>query len=222
MEDADAVYRFHYRSSLKKEYGAAEIKVALEECQAILGRFIAEGKIMTAALYHHRQLLFFYYECIGRELKPKQLLKPLSPYLERWPGQEELREWVDMYPIFYHALPKGKQDWTRPKAPELRRGRIAFLKPEKLFSYVYHHQALVDEGLWHGDKYQFIALHENILFSYFEEPKTITNLQGNLEKPSQAIQEWLKAVPEDHFIRLPEGKGENFMFIPAYFALGQS
>jgi hypothetical protein len=30
----------------------------------------------------------------------------------------------------------------------------------------YHHKAIVDEGLWYGDKYQSIALHENILFSY--------------------------------------------------------
>lgn len=166
----DTVYRFHYRGSLKKEYGAEEMEGALGECQAVLGRLIAEGKIMTAALYHYKKMLFFYYECVGYEIKPEQLLKALSPYLERWPGQEGLRGW--------------------------------------------------DEGLWYGDKYQSIALHENILFSYFEEPKAITNIQGDLEKQSEAIKEWLKVIPEDHFIHMPEGNGENFMFIPAYFALG--
>jgi hypothetical protein len=216
----DIIYRFHYRGSLKKEYRAEEIGSALEECQAVLGRLIAEGKIITAALYHYKKMLFFYYECVGSEIKPEQLLKALSPYLELWPGQERLRKWVYMYHIFYHAIPKGKQDWTRPTAPELRRGRIAFLKTEKLFSYVYHHKAIVDEGLWYGDRYQSIALHENILFSYFEEPKTITNIQGDLEKQSEAIKEWLKVIPEDHFIHMPEGNGENFMFITAYFALG--
>jgi hypothetical protein len=74
--------------------------------------------------------------------------------------------------------------------------------------------------LWYGDKYQSIALHENILFSYFEEPKTITNIQGDLERQSEAIKGWLKVIPEDHFIHMSEGKDENFMFLPAYFALG--
>jgi hypothetical protein len=216
----DIVYRLHYRGSLKKEYGAAELEGALGECQAVLGRLIAEEKLMTTALYHYKQMLFFYYECVEAEIKPEKLLKALSPYLELWPGEEGLREWAYMYHIFYHAIPKGKQDWTRPKAPELRRGRIAFLKTEKLFSYVYHHKAIVAEGLWYGDRYQSIALHENILFSYFEEPKTITNIQGDLTKQSKAIEEWLKVNPEEHFIHMPEGKGENFMFIPAFFALG--
>lgn len=51
----------------------------------------------------------------------------------------------------------------------------------KLFSYVYYHKGLVDEGLICGDRYQSIALHENILFSYFEEPRGSVNIKKDYE-----------------------------------------
>lgn len=36
----DTVTRFHYRGSLKKEYGAKELEDALGKCQAVLSRLI--------------------------------------------------------------------------------------------------------------------------------------------------------------------------------------
>lgn len=72
----------------------------------------------------------------------------------------------------------------------MRRGRIAYLKPDKIFQYVYHHVAITTEGYLHGDKYQSIALHENILFSYFEEPRTEINVKRDLTKQSTAIEAW--------------------------------
>ena len=35
----------------------------------------------------------------------------------------------------------------------------------EMFSYTYWHYAIVQEGLLKGDKYQYISLHENVLFS---------------------------------------------------------
>lgn len=151
---------------------------------------------------------------------PEELLVALSPYLQIWPGQADDRLWVHMYHIYYHDEPKNAEYWARPAKPELRRGRIAFLRKDKVFSYVFYHKALVDEGLLLGDRYQSIALHENILFSYFEEPKTMSNVQHDFTRHSEVINEWLAVDPESHFIHTPEGKGENFMFLPALFALG--
>ena len=75
------------------------------------------------------------------------------------------------------------------------------------------------EGLLSGDKYQSIALHENILFSYFEEPKTMINIRRDSSLTSEAIKEWMAVDPESHFMHLPECKGANFMFLPAYFVV---
>lgn len=153
-------------------------------------------------------------------LRPESLLMPLSPFLQLWPGQGGDRLWVHMYHIYYHSVPESSEQWRRAAVPEKRRGRIAFLRDDKLFSYTYFHKAIVDEGLLTGDRYQSIALHENILFSYFEEPKTFVNIRGDISRESQVIRDWTAADPESHFIHMPQGEGENFMFLPALFALG--
>lgn len=214
------INRFHYRGSLNREYTEAELSEALNDCKSSVTELIKGGRIMTAALYHYKHMLFLYCETIGEEIHPGQYCGALSPFMQEWPGVEENRLWVSMYHIYYHAVPEGVEDWKRPSAPALRRGRIAFLYPEKLFSYIRHHLDIVDEGLLTGDKYQSIALHENILFSYFEEPKTMINIRRDTSLESEVIKDWLYADPESHFVHLPECLGENFMFLPAYFALG--
>lgn len=216
------ITRFHYRGSLKQEYtkNTDSLSAALAECKTQVQGLIHAGKIMTAALYYYKHMLFLYCEAIGEETRPEKYCSALTPYMETFPGIEKSRIWADMYHIYYHAIPEGIEDWKRPSTPALRRGRIAFLYPDKLYSYIYHHLNIVKEGLLTGDKYQSIALHENILFSYFEEPKTIINIRRDLSLESKVIDDWLAVDPESHFIHLPECKGANFMFLPAYFALG--
>lgn len=151
---------------------------------------------------------------------PNDFLAQMTPYLVAWPGQQRERLWVHMYHIYYHSIPESVESWKRANVPEKRRGRIAFLREDKLFSYIYHHKAIVDEGLLCGDRYQSIALHENILFSYFEEPKTMVNVQNKPGEQSKVIADWVAVDPESHFIHMSEGGGENFMFLPALFAIG--
>lgn len=214
------INRFHYRGSLNREYTDAELKAAVSDCKSRIQSLIKKERLMTAALYHYKHMLFLYCEAVGEEICPEKFCASLTPYMETWPGVEGSRIWADMYHIYYHAVPESVEDWKRPTVPTLRRGRIAFLYTDKLYSYIYHHLNIVKEGLLTGDKYQSIALHENILFSYFEEPKTMINIQRDTSLSSQAIKDWLAVDPESHFIHLPECKGENFMFLPAYFALG--
>lgn len=217
------IYRLHYRAQLQKNYTEQELADALEICVKNVRKLQQDGRILTAALYRKDKMLFLYYEALGEELTvvyPTEFLAPLADFLQIWPGQVQDRLWVHMYHIYYHCVPESIEQWKRPRVPELRRGRIAFLRDEKLFSYTYFHKAIVDEGLLTGDKYQSIALHENILFSYFEEPKILRNVQNRYDEESKVIQEWLAVDPESHFIHMPEGNGGNFMFIPALFALG--
>lgn len=214
------IYRFHYRGQLKNVSKEA-LEIALLDCKKNVEKLIEDNSLMTACLYYHNNMLFLYYESIGKEITPTEFMEPIHEYLELWPHKSELKPWALMYHIYYHAIPEGEDDWKRPNKPELRRGRIALLDKETLFSYVYHHVAIVEEGLLPGDKYQSIALHEDILFSYFEEPKTITNVKRDLTKESQAINAWLDVIPEDHFIPLEGSNGGNFLFLPSYFAIGQ-
>ncbi|MBQ7918503.1 MAG: hypothetical protein IJ324_00980 [Lachnospiraceae bacterium] len=220
------IQRLHYRAKLKNDYDKEAFKSELVKCQEMIRSAQKSGQVLTAALYFAdtadiSETLFFYYEGVGEDnvASPEELLEPINAFLWEWPGTTESRIWVKMYHIYYHSVPESVKGWKRAAKPELRRGRIALLYEEKLFSYVYYHKAIVDEGLLKGDKYQSIALHENVLFSYFEEPKTMVNIK-NSAKESEVIEEWLAVDPESHFIHTPECEGLNFMFLPTLFALG--
>ena len=62
-----------------------------------------------------------------------------------------------------------------------------------------------------GDKYQYISLHENVLFSYFEEPRHNVNITGK-EEESKVIDGWMAVDPESHFDR-EKACGNNFLVI---------
>lgn len=215
---SDTIFRYHYRGHLNSG-NPDNLEEAIEATRQNIASLMREERVMTACVYRYENMIFAYYETIGKELEPEELFSPLSSCLAKWPGEKNERTWVKMYHVFYHAIPEGKEDWKRARKPELQRGRIAFLKPEKLFSYVYHHVAITEEGLLHGDKYQSIALHENILFSYFEEPRTDINIKRDLSQESKVIEDWIRVIPEDHFIQGPEHT--NFTFISALIAMGQ-
>ena len=241
----EKIYRLHYRAQLNGNYTEEQLQEAIAGCKQNILKLQKDGRMLTAALYRYERMLFLYYEALGEPLEvvepivlseaglaesgediqastvhPTEFLTSLNPCLCVWPGQTQDRLWVHMYHIYYHNIPESVEGWARAGVPELRRGRIAFLRDEKLFSYVYHHKAIVEEGLLSGDRYQSIALHENILFSYFEEPKTFVNVRNCPDKDSEVIKEWIAVDPESHFIHMPQGKGENFMFLPALFAMG--
>lgn len=244
---SDKIYRLHYRGQLKEDISEEALEKAVKQCVVNVRQAQENGRVLTAALYRAGRMLFFYYEALGTPLAvtepiaaqggaeellesgedvqttclyPDELLVSMNPLLQVWPGQRDDRLWVHMYHIYYHSEPTTVEGWKRAAVPELRRGRIAFLRDDKLFGYTYFHKAIVDEGLLAGDKYQSIALHENILFSYFEEPKQFVNVRGDVSMESKVIQNWLAVDPESHFIHMPEGNGENFMFLPALFAVG--
>lgn len=243
----ERIYRLHYRAQLLESYAEADLQVAIECCKENIKKLQESGRVLTVALYRYEQMLFLYYEAMGQpvdviepivretmphygilesgeeiqttSVPPTEFMASLTPFLQVWPGQKADRLWVHMYHIYYHNIPQSVESWCKDRKPEIRRGRIAFLRESKLFSYVYYHKALVEEGLLYGDRYQSIALHENILFSYFEEPKTLVNIK-NEDRESEVIKEWSAVNPESHFIHMPQGEGENFMLLPALFAMG--
>ena len=214
------VYRCHYRGRLE-EADAAQLSDLLQQCEQNAQQLINDGALMTAALYYYGNQLFLYYEAVGEEIRPERFMAPLHPVLSQWPQKEDTCDWALMYNVFWHDAPKDDEDWKRSVPPERRRGRIAWLKHDTMFRYVYHHFAIAEEGILQGDRYQSIALHEDILFSYFEEPRTPGNLRRDTTLQSQTIQAWLDVNPESHFIPLPGSNGSNFLLLPQYFALGE-
>ncbi|MDO5294074.1 MAG: hypothetical protein Q4F05_15140 [bacterium] len=214
------ITRRHYRACLKPRTDQKTmLQAALELDKSTVSEAIKGGKCLTVAIYQHKDMLFLYYESLMEDLKPEALFKETSKELELWPEKDGKTPWAYMYNIYYHSIPESVDQWER-NSKKKRRGRIAYLYPEKLFSYTYYHKAIVDEGLLDGDKYQSIALHENILFSYFEEPKSMTHIKKESKEASKVIDEWIAKDPESHFDHTLSGE-DNFLLIEEVFSMGK-
>lgn len=202
------------RTKLRETQNPEEyLRQCLADDRTVVKRLTGEEKCLTTALYRYEDMLFLYYEAIeeqaGKTLLPEELFPALS---------KELAPWTFMEPVYWHAVPGKKADWAR-QGKKTRRGRIARLLPGKLESYVAYHRAIVEEGLLEGDRYQFIALEGDMLFSYFEEPKLFTHIRSEVQEESRVIEEWLKADPESHFDHELSGK-DNFLLIEEVFSFG--
>lgn len=205
-EGMDMVYRKEYRGCLKSDINEQKLK---QVCETLAADLEKNKNFIEVMLYRHHSMLFLYFEARVEDINPDYFLQELNLFLETWPEENGVSHWAYMYPIFYHQIPDDEKDWNIERAGDKTKiGRIAFLKEDKLFSYVYWHKALVDEKLIKGDKYQYISLHENILFSYFEEPRNNMNLSGS-EKESEYIKNWLALDPGSHF-QLDKTDGEHF------------
>lgn len=210
---ADKVIRRQFRGCLKENAKeGTRLCMAAAEAEKEVRRLIQDGSLLTASVYYHENMCFLYYEALKEDVDPADFFKSLEDFLEPWPEEGGKTCWAPMYSIYWHSVPQDVDSWMEGrKGKKNRIGRIAFLYPEKMFSYTYWHQAIVEEGLLKGDQYQFISLHENILFSYFEEPKNMVNITG-MDKASEVIDKWLAVNPESHFDREKAG-GSNFILI---------
>ena len=214
--DKRPVARCHYRGLLNEKMDPELLNACVQKATDL----IHEKKLMTAALYFYGRQLFLYYETVGGFFEPETFMAPLHPLLTPFPQKETMRDWAKMYHIYWHCEPENADDWRRDPLPLRRRGRIAYLCHDTMFEYVYHHFAIVREGLLKGDRYMSIALHEDVLFSYFEEPRSSVNIRRT-DGESKAICDWMAVDPDSHFIHLPGSEGQNFLLLPDYFALGQ-
>lgn len=227
------IIRNQYRGCLKENIDTTEFNNAASSAIKSATEAISNNILLSAAMYQYQNMLFLYIEEIHNEppleinptvdidnpYNPNNILQALAPFMNAWPEENGLSAWAYMYPIYYHSVPTTIEDWTSKRNKDKnRRGRIAFLYPDKVFSYAYYHKALVDEGLISGDDYMFISLHENILFSYFEEPRGNTNIKKLPGAESQILKEWFKVDPESHFDRA-KGGGDNFRIIDPVFIL---
>ena len=220
------IFRAQYRAFLKENISDRELREQTEMYHKIASSKKEVGDLLTAAMFQYKRNIFLYIELIGTdETKVPTLAKELFPdfhhLFETVPCFYEKRCWVYMTPVFWFDMPESLQQWKRVQKAEEQCGRIAILYHEKLLSYVCHHQAIVNEGLLKGDRYQFISLHENVLFSYYEEPRDreIVNVKKT-EGDSKEIALWEQVDPESHFYHFPEADGANFLKISSLFTVG--
>ncbi|MEC0268289.1 hypothetical protein [Paenibacillus anseongense] len=192
------ITRMIYRAEFEEGQVSAGVK-ALERSEQAKQR-IKQGELMTAAAYVWRNSLFLYYECIDSRLSPDEIAGAAVPYLKDWPGHAEPRKWIPMIDVFHFNEPADTEHWLRKERVEKRVGRVAHLKPEMISSYIYYHYQLQEERSFTGDKYEIIAMHENLLFGYQEFPKVIEEpvVPGRL-KTKGTPENWQDSRMDLHF-----------------------
>jgi len=197
---------------------------AAAQTHELAAEAVRRGEMMTCAMFRHEQLIFLYIEYIGNETfyQPQgEVFAPMHDVLMPWPGFYEDTDWTYMEPVFWFDVPKSVDHWRRKMKPDARCGRIARLQPNKLWGYVTHHLAIVEEGTFVGDRFQFISIHENLLFSYYETPRDRenTNVKG-ISAESVEIERWKAVDPRNHFIHFEEAGGADFLTIQTVFDVG--
>lgn len=206
------IFRLEYRAFLKEEHDKEAFLAALAKLKKKCDREVSSKKLLQVCIYRHERMLFAYIEALETDVDVPELFLEIGEFLEPWPGEAGLRKWAYMYPVYFQSIPVSVEDWIKERTGEKTKvGRIAWLKPETMMDYVYWHKAITDEGLLKGDKYQFISLHENMLFSYYEEPRNNVNIK-NEEGESEAIKGWLSIDPGAHF-DLEKTGGPHFRVI---------
>ncbi len=151
---------------------------------------VKERKVMTFAAFHWNRNIFLYYECIEEVALPEEIFSQAAEYLVDWPGKENPRKWIPMIDVFHFNEPVSTEHWLRKTPVELRKGRVAHLKPEMVSSYIYYHYGLQEERAFLGGKYEIIAMHEDLLFGYQEFPNVV-------EEPLALKRLQTKATPEN-------------------------
>ncbi|MBT3346608.1 MAG: hypothetical protein HN712_04485 [Gemmatimonadetes bacterium] len=172
----------------------ADVESLQSQCQTL----VEAGHLLTASLFRWEQRLFLYLEVLtdGAPVsgisgpstasgvsRIEQLTAALRPALASWPGETTDRHWVAMTDIFHYHRCLGAEQWRRKTPPERRSARVLRVRPEMASSYIFLHYQLQEERPAVGDKYGIIALHEDLMFFYAEDPAVIESplYEGQLD-----------------------------------------
>jgi hypothetical protein len=142
-------------------------------------------EVMMLSVFGWENYLFLYVEWDGISLLPESYLKRLGDCMKTNHSITGSKQWTRMADVFHYNYPVNLKQWQRPHnmTPV---ARLGMLKYEKISSYIYYHYQYQEELPGDGNKYFVIAMTENILFMYTEEPEIIepTIYPGELSSKS--------------------------------------
>jgi len=191
------MYRYHFRAQCRENI---DLERLFFEALPVIQIRMKELGARHLSLFHFGTQLFLYYESPAQSIDPHELFTHCEDALVTWPGTNEPRIWVPMMDIFHYQKPISEKHWLRKNASARPYARIAYLKPDKVASYVFYHYQYQEEQPGDGDKYGMISLHENLIFFYSEDPATVEPppYSGHLST-SNTPPDW-SGTMEPHFI----------------------
>ncbi|MFA6173235.1 MAG: hypothetical protein WC701_06065 [Kiritimatiellales bacterium] len=195
------VYRAQWKDGME-EAGTDRLREQIPAVKALA----EAGRIMTLSVYRWQKNVFLYCECIDCEIHPDELFPAAENFLEAWPGKAGKRKWIPMTDVFHFNEPVSVEHWKRKTPVERRIGMVAHLRQEMIASYIYYHYQLQEERTFSGDKYEYIALHENLLFGYLERPEIVEEpLTPKKLNTAGTPVNWEDSRMNLHFLRWEDG-----------------
>jgi len=179
----------------------------LQELTPAVQQRIADEQLLTISLFRWQRNLFLYCEYIREEIPPAELFSPLEELLEPWPARSKAAVGADDggFPL----QPAGERgalaaEAAAGKTPRQGRADLAGQGGQlRLLSLPVAGGA----GL-PGGKYQFIGLHENMLFLYDELPQVREPLVHEKGlKTTGTPANWEDSRMDLHFIPGPTASG---------------
>ena len=193
---ATMIYRYIHRGFLRP---GADIASGISVLTGHWAQALENETLLAASLFRWHHNLFMYYESADTGLLPEKVALPLAEVLLDYPV-EKGRLWAQMVDVFHYTHPRDQEHWLRQNKSVAATARVNRLKPSMYASYVSHHYQLQEECPGLGDKYGIIGAHENLLFFYQEEPKTVESVQqpGTLSTRNSPREDW-QQIMTDHF-----------------------
>lgn len=198
------IERLMFRAQLKKGMEKIAHEVMQQEHEG--QRFIDSKCFMTVAGFIFGRDAFLYVEQLTGHIDPEHVVPNLNPLLEDWPGQENSRKWIPFIDVFHFNEPASIDHWRRKEKPARIGGRVAYLRPEMVASYIFYHYQLQEERGFTGPKYEIIGMHENLLFGYQEFPAVIEEplTPGKLDSKQTPVP-WETTRMDLHFKQWEDG-----------------
>ena len=111
----EKIIRHQWRGTLRSDLPADVLNAAIQNVQQLGQSAKDEGKIIALCLYQWHDMLFVYTESLQPLSDTYELLSPLFPLLKEWPEFNGPRALADMFPIYWHSVPKEQDAWLKER-----------------------------------------------------------------------------------------------------------
>lgn len=176
--------------------------------QRRLRKAVAEGMILSSAIFKDEDRFLLYIESIDNPVSPSALLPELASLMEKSRWMDGKGEFVPLTDIFHNNEPIGREDWERT-AEYTPICKIARIYPQMVSSYIFYHYRLQEEQYGLRHQYGVIYERDGWLFFYKELPLKVG-------RPSRAGKMKTKDSPENwdmvmkpHFWEWNNAEGEK-------------
>ncbi|TMV48719.1 hypothetical protein FE783_16850 [Paenibacillus mesophilus] len=199
------IQRRMYRAQLKEGTRDGFVRL-LEDTGTRWGRELRRQGMHGGCLFEKEGGLFLYLETAGEEFE-WEWPDGCHEMLEIWPGQKSGgRLAVPMLDIYHDGEAEPSKSRSGHTVRE-RIGSLARLKPEMYGSYVFYHHAKQEETPESFNPTYMIGAHENIIFSYQEQPAPRGEIRATRRTwPAPIAPNNWHEIMQPHFIPWSEGE----------------